>query len=176
MTEKRNMPTAKPEDVEALIRLFDESDWDGLRLSSPDCQIHLSKDPSQVDRHRPAVAGPAPFAAPPATDVAVAAASAVQVAAAHPGKPLAAEIPEGMVVVRAPNLGTFYQSPKPGAAPYVSVGQEVEADTEVCIIEVMKLFTAVRAGIAGTVRQILVADGQLVEFDQPLLVIEPAHG
>ena len=78
-----------------------------------------------------------------------------------------------MAVVRAPNLGTFYRAPKPGAPPYVAVGQKVEAATEVCLIEVMKLFTSVRAGVAGTVREVLAEDAQLVEFDQPLFLIEP---
>ena len=59
-------------------------------------------------------------------------------------------------LVRAPNLGTFYRAPKPGAAPYVAIGQKVEAETEVCLIEVMKLFTSVCAGVAGTVREVLV--------------------
>lgn len=76
--------------------------------------------------------------------------------------------------MRAPYLGTFYRSAKPGSAPYVEVGATTEMDTEVCLIEVMKLFTAVRAGIAGRVHSVLVNDGQLVEANQPLLVIEPA--
>ena len=78
-----------------------------------------------------------------------------------------------MAAVRAPNLGTFYRAPKPGAPPYVAVGQKVEASTEVCLIEVMKLFTSVRAGVTGTVREVLAEDAQLVEFDQPLFLIEP---
>ncbi len=76
--------------------------------------------------------------------------------------------------MRAPNLGTFYRSPKPGAAPYVTVGQTVGADTEVCLIEVMKLFTSVLAGVGGAVRRVLVEDAELVEYDQPLFLIEPA--
>ena len=76
--------------------------------------------------------------------------------------------------MRAPNLGTFYRAPKPGAAPYVTVGQTVDADTEVCLIEVMKLFTSVLAGVEGTVRKVLVEDAELVEYDQPLFLIEPA--
>ena len=79
-----------------------------------------------------------------------------------------------MVVVRAPNLGTFYRAPKPGAPPYVALGQRVEPETELCLIEVMKLFTAVTSGARGIVKQILAEDSQLVEFDQPLFVIDPA--
>ncbi len=79
-----------------------------------------------------------------------------------------------MLVIRAPNLGTFYRAPKPGAPAYVEVGQVIEPDTEVCLIEVMKLFAPVRAGIAGTVREIRARDGQMVEFDQVLIIVEPA--
>jgi acetyl-CoA carboxylase biotin carboxyl carrier protein len=55
----------------------------------------------------------------------------------------------------------------------VSIGQKVTPDTEMCLIEVMKLFTSVRAGVAGTVREVCVEDTQLVEFDQPLFLVEP---
>ena len=72
----------------------------------------------------------------------------------------------------APNLGTFYRSPKPGSPPFVEVGQKVTADTEVCLIEVMKLFTSVKAGTAGTVRHVAAADAELVEGGQVLLYIE----
>ena len=77
------------------------------------------------------------------------------------------------MAVSAPNLGTFYRAPKPGAAPYVEVGQEVAADTEVCLIEVMKLFTPVSAGTAGVIHEICIDDGQMVEFGQILVVIDP---
>ncbi len=136
-----------PQDVEALVRIFDESDWDELRVVVGGTEIYLSKNPD--DRLQPA-------------------------AAALPvRKPAAEIIPDGVGVVRAPNLGTFYRAPKPGAPPYVAVGQKVEAATEVCLIEVMKLFTSVCAGVAGTVREVLAEDAQLVEFDQPLFLIEP---
>lgn len=159
------MTDIPPQDVEALVRIFDESDWDELRVVVGGMEIYLSKNPG--DRLQPAAAALAQSdgrAAPPA--VAVAAALPVR-------NPAAQIIPDGMGVVRAPNLGTFYRAPKPGAPPYVAVGQKVEAATEVCLIEVMKLFTSVRAGVAGTVREVLAEDAQLVEFDQPLFLIEP---
>ena len=78
-----------------------------------------------------------------------------------------------MIGITAPNLGTFYRAPKPGAPPYVEVGQAVEPGTEVCLIEVMKLFTPVSAGTAGVVREICIEDGQMVEFGQLLVIIEP---
>lgn len=66
-------------------------------------------------------------------------------------------------------LGTFYSAPKPGAAPFVSVGDQVQPDTVVGIIEVMKLMNSTSAGISGEVVEILVKDGELVEYDQPLM-------
>jgi acetyl-CoA carboxylase biotin carboxyl carrier protein len=73
--------------------------------------------------------------------------------------------------VPSPLLGTFYRSPKPGAAPFVEVGSAVTEDTIVAIIEVMKLMNTVRAGTRGTVAEILPTDGALVEYDQPILRI-----
>jgi acetyl-CoA carboxylase biotin carboxyl carrier protein len=159
------MTDIPPRDVEALVRIFDESDWDELRVAIGGTEIYLSKNPE--GRLQPVAA------AVPHSD-GRAASSAVAGAAAPVGrKPAAQTIPDGMALVRAPNLGTFYRAPKPGAPPYVAVGQKVEASTEVCLIEVMKLFTSVRAGVTGTVREVLAEDAQLVEFDQPLFLIEP---
>lgn len=76
------------------------------------------------------------------------------------------------VAVEASNLGTFYRSPKPGSPPFVEVGQTVRQGAELCLIEVMKLFTSVRAEIGGKIRHIAAADGQLVEGGQPLMYIE----
>ena len=71
--------------------------------------------------------------------------------------------------VPSPLLGTFYRAPKPGAPPFVEVGAQVEEATVVAIIEVMKLMNTVRAGVRGTVTEILVADGALAEYGEPLL-------
>ena len=84
-----------------------------------------------------------------------------------------ASIPDGLVVIRAPNLGTFYRAPKPGAPMYVELGQQIEPATEVCLIEVMKLFTPVPSGVRGVVREIRARDGQMVEFDELLFLVEP---
>jgi acetyl-CoA carboxylase biotin carboxyl carrier protein len=70
-------------------------------------------------------------------------------------------------------LGTFYGAPKPGEEPFVRVGDIVEPDSVVCIIEVMKLMNSVRAGMAGEVVAVLASDGSLVEYDQALIAIRP---
>ena len=162
------MKDVQAEDVEALIEVFDQSDWSELRIASENFQLYLSKDTAQRDRYRGAtVVAPAPFA-PQRPEGSL----GVQHTTAPSGE---VAVPDGLVAVRAPSLGTFYQAPKPGAQPFVAIGQRVEADTELCIIEEMKLFTAVRAGVTGIVRRMLVNDAQMVEFDQPLFLIEPAE-
>lgn len=163
------MTKATPEDIKSIIDLFDNSDWAELHIHSDEFEIHLAKDPAARSRLRATgSSAPEPNPAPPRAPVAAAKLSATPVA------PAATDVPEGMLIVRAPNLGTFYKAPKPGAPPYVEIGERVEPDTEICVIEVMKLFTPVRAGVTGIVREAFVSDAELVEFDQPLFMIEPS--
>jgi acetyl-CoA carboxylase biotin carboxyl carrier protein len=159
----------KPQDVESLVELFKASDWDEMHVQVGDFELFLSNDPNAT--------GPSRAAAPAAAPVAVAAVAAPAPAAQPAAAPAAraeTAVPDGMLVIRAPNLGTFYRAPKPGAPAYVEVGQRVEPDTEVCLIEVMKLFAPVRAGLTGIVREIRARDGEMVEFDQALILVEPA--
>ena len=147
--------TIDRKEVEALIRVFERSDWHDLRLKTDGLKLVLSKD-----------ADAAAFGA----EAEAAAASATEV----PPVPAPEEVPaDGLVPITAPNLGTFYRAPKPGVAPYVEVGQQVGEATEVCLIEVMKLFTPVRAGISGRIAKACVEDGEMVEFGAPLFLVEP---
>jgi len=79
----------------------------------------------------------------------------------------------GLHLVRAPMVGTFYRAPAPDAAPYVEIGQRVEAGSTVCIIEVMKLMNSIEAGASGVVREIPAENAGAVEHGQVLMVIEP---
>lgn len=169
MTTGKHTPV-KPEDVENLIEIFKQSDWDEMHVQVGDFELFLSNDPAATGPAR--AAAPAPAAAAPVSAAPVPAAPAASAKAPAHGA-AEAPIPDGMVAIRAPNLGTFYRAPKPGAPPYVEVGQAIEADAEVCLIEVMKLFAPVRAGVKGTVREIRAQDGAMVEFDQVLLIVEP---
>jgi acetyl-CoA carboxylase biotin carboxyl carrier protein len=169
------------QDLESLLELFDRSDWRELRVQGPGLEIFASKDPNArmsdpagaVPRDEAqsgvAVAPAAPPAAPTTEPVDIPDSAGMLHVTASQSSPAQAH----WMPVRAPCLGTFYSSPKPGSPPFVAVGQRVSATTEVCIVEVMKLFTTVRAGVAGTVRDVLVKDSELVEFDQPLILIEP---
>lgn len=83
------------------------------------------------------------------------------------------KVPQGMIGIRAPMLGSFYRSPGPGEKPFVEVGRKVKADDTVCLIEVMKLFNSIKAGVDGEVMQIIADDSELVEYDQVLMLIKP---
>jgi acetyl-CoA carboxylase biotin carboxyl carrier protein len=78
------------------------------------------------------------------------------------------------VEVHAPLLGVFYHAPKPGADPFVHVGDTVEPDTVIGIVEVMKLMNSVTAGVSGVVTEIVAPNGQLVEHGDPLIRVRPA--
>jgi acetyl-CoA carboxylase biotin carboxyl carrier protein len=101
------------------------------------------------------------------------AAAAPQQPAAAPQPSVDRKFPEGLAVVRAPMVGTFYRAQSPGAPPYVEVGSAVEPETQVGIIEVMKLMNAIEAGAHGVVKEILAANAEPVEHGQPLMLIEP---
>lgn len=80
---------------------------------------------------------------------------------------------EGLLKVISPIVGTFYASPEPGAAAFVTVGQRVEENTQVCIIEVMKLMSSIEAGVKGTIREVTVKNNEPVEFGQVLFWVQP---
>lgn len=120
------------------------------------------------DRVRIAKFSPAPTAA--ATTASVPAPSVIAANGAT-AVPAAVLEPEGHVV-KSPMVGTFYRSPSPGAASFIELGQTVKPGDTLCIIEAMKLLNEVEAEVGGTVKQILVENGQPVEYGQPLFIIE----
>ncbi|MCJ7684543.1 MAG: hypothetical protein MUO68_09640 [Desulfobacteraceae bacterium] len=83
---------------------------------------------------------------------------------------------KGFIAIKAPMLGTFYSAPKPGAPPFVEAGRLVSKDDSVCIIEVMKLFNTVKAGIRGRIAKICAENGQMVEYQQTLFLVEELEG
>lgn len=121
------------------------------------------------DRVRIAKFSPAPAAATPVVTGTVP--TTTVVAGNGTGSAPAAVEPEGHVV-KSPMVGTFYRSPSPGAASFIELGQTVKPGDTLCIIEAMKLLNEIEAEVGGTVKQILVENGQPVEYGQPLFVIE----
>ena len=83
------------------------------------------------------------------------------------------EVPDGLIAVRAPMVGTFYLRPSPDQPPFVTLGSAIDADDTVCLVEVMKMFNTVKAEVAGTIERILVENGQSVQHDQIVMLIKP---
>lgn len=160
-------------DIDAILESFQRSAAMDLLLSSPQFELRASKRKSDVRLELRGGSTPvarAPLEAPAHSSEPASASSRPQPVAPKENAPQQA--PEGHVFIKAANLGTFYRSPKPGAPPYVNIGDEVTPETEVCLIEVMKLFTPLYAGIKGIIREVVVSDSALVEFDQPLFLVE----
>ncbi|ADJ61914.1 biotin carboxyl carrier protein of acetyl-CoA carboxylase (BCCP)protein [Herbaspirillum seropedicae SmR1] len=122
--------------------------------SSPNTQNQVVMVPQQ-QAYAPAAAAPSPTLAPVAAPAAA---------------PAAAAVPEGYIV-KSPMVGTFYRSSAPGAPAFVEVGKEVKEGDTLCIIEAMKLLNEIDTDKGGVVKQILVENGQPVEFGQPLFVL-----
>jgi acetyl-CoA carboxylase biotin carboxyl carrier protein len=150
-------PALRKDEILEILRLLDESKFDELRLEMNGLKLVLTKGASSPTPEL--VVDPPP--AKPAE---------VETQAA----PLPEQLPEGLIAVRAPILGVFYRAPAPGAPPFVEVGSQVGAADTLCLIEVMKLFNTVKAGLAGKVARILAKNGKMVEQDQVLFLIEPA--
>jgi len=148
------------EDVEEIVRLLDSSFYDELRLKTAKFELRLSRAASGWSRELTTLSTPNVFDAP--------------AEAAAPAAAKADEDVEGQTSIRAPMVGTFYRAPKPGAAPFVDLGDEVTEDTVIGIIETMKLMNSASAGASGRIVEILVANGEVVEAGQILMRLEKA--
>lgn len=151
--------------LQTLMEEFSRSGVRELHVRSGNFELYLSSDPAASRSVAASSATPKPrltqSQAPRATK-----------AGGQAQAPVMPEtLPADAIIIRAPNLGTFYRAPKPGAANYIEVGSVISVGDEVCLIEVMKLFTAVRADAAGKVHAILAADGAMVEAGQPLFAL-----
>jgi acetyl-CoA carboxylase biotin carboxyl carrier protein len=155
--------------LKTLVDLVSESNISELEITEADGKVRIVKaDPGAA---RPGW-GPAPGLAAPLAAPAIAPAASAPSAAAPVATAAPVPEPETGHVVRSPMVGTFYRASAPGAKPLVDVGQAVKEGDPICIIEAMKIMNEIDADKDGTVTKILVENGQAVEFDQPLLVIE----
>jgi acetyl-CoA carboxylase biotin carboxyl carrier protein len=153
-----------PDDVRDVLRVLDSSGLDELHLELDDLTLTVRRagalgwTAEQQVLRRPVVEG---GAEPPG--------------GAEQRVPLAA-VPEGLVAVHPPLLGTFYRAPKPGAQPFVDVGDRVREDTVVGIVETMKMMTPVHAGVVGAVVEFCTGNGEFADTDGVLLLVDPASG
>jgi acetyl-CoA carboxylase biotin carboxyl carrier protein len=158
-----------PKDLKRILDSIKESDVNEFSLETPDYKLSVKRG---IEVHAvPQAVTAAP--APQATVVAPVAPAALPAPVEAPA-PVAAPVAAASsgTTVKAPIVGTFYQSSSPDAAAFVKVGDHVEVGKILCIIEAMKLMNEIEAEVAGTVKQILVQNASPVEYGQPLFVIE----
>jgi acetyl-CoA carboxylase biotin carboxyl carrier protein len=136
------------DDIREILRLIDESDLDELHIETENFVLHVSKaaggDGASLTR---TPERPEQHRSEPESD--------------------------GAQTIDSPMLGTFYRAERPGADPFVDIGTEVESDTIVCIIEVMKMMNSVPAGMAGTIAEVCCDNAAIVEYGQPLFRVDP---
>ena len=149
--------------VQDLLALMQKGELTELHVVQGETEIRLSRQPE--GGQAPVMYAAAPGAAPAAAPAPVAAAPASAPAAA------VAEEPQGEFF-RSPMVGTYYSKPDPDSPSYVSVGDSVGAESVLCILEAMKVFNEIQAEFSGTVLEILVKDGEAVEYDQPMFRIQ----
>lgn len=153
--------------IKKLIELIDESDVEELEIREGDDSVRISRRREQPSggmmmhyaqpQHMPPSPAPAPASASAPASTAADATPADPASRGH--------------VVKSPMVGTFYEAPSPTAKAFVGVGQSVKAGDVICIVEAMKMMNQIEADASGTISEILVENGQPVEFDQPLYII-----
>lgn len=155
-------------DVEQILKVVDRLSDVEIMLETADLKLHVRKGSGgganliappialAAPREVPRTFQPVPPAAPPASSA-------------------AASVPEGAAAICAPMPGTFYRAPSPADAAFVEVGRRVSANDAVCMIEVMKLFSTVNAGIDGTILEIRAGNGEAVVEGQILFIVRPGR-
>ncbi|MBL9087813.1 MAG: acetyl-CoA carboxylase biotin carboxyl carrier protein [Planctomycetia bacterium] len=155
-------------DLERLVKLMNENDLVELEIEEEGRTVRLRKAPGVplampnamqlLPQMQPMHMAPAPAAAP----------------AAPQGAPAPSGPPAGTVEIRSPIVGTFYKAASPESPAFVAVGDRIKSGAVVCIVEAMKVMNEIQAEVAGEIVEILVENGQAVEFDQPLFRVKTA--
>ena len=135
-------------EIQALIKTLDNSSIEKFEYECDEYRLSLKKASSEV------------------VVKAAQAEPVVEEAAAYEAEE------KELIEITAPMVGTFYSAAEPGAEPFVKVGSKIDADSVICILEAMKLFTEVEADVSGEIVEILAKDGDLVEFGQPLFSVK----
>ena len=152
--------------LERMVKLMAANDLNTVDVRDGDKRVILKRGAAFVAPNAssggyafPQMAAPAPAPSPGLSSAAT--------------KEGAADEDAGLIAIKSPMVGTFYAAPSPDAKPFVSVGSRVDDETDVCVIEAMKVFNNIKAETAGTITKILVTNGQTVEFGQTLFLVKP---
>lgn len=178
----RKTPTSSMLDLDflrGLIEAIDESGIDSLEITRAGTRIRVSKTPPAAPAASGGASAPvthiaaAPNSAAPAPPASAPAAEGSPAASGEAEQPKADDTSH-LTEITSPMVGTFYRSPSPEAPPYIEVGSRVTKGQTLCILEAMKLMNELEAEVDGTVKQILVDNGDPVEYGQTLFLIDPS--
>ena len=161
----------KIDEIKTIVKLMSDNDLTEFKIESEEMTLCLRRAARQQ-------AAPAPVFVPAAIPAATPAVSIPPAPAAATAPELPAAVSSGRAspdpskVIESPTVGTFYRSSAPGAEPFVKVGSHVDADTTVAVVEAMKVMNEIKAEKSGVIKEILLENGQPVEYGQPLFVLE----
>ncbi len=152
----------KIEEIKTIVKLMSENDLTEFKIEAEDMHLCIRRGNQQA-------ASVVTQTVMPAAPVQAAVQAPVQAPAAAPAP---AAKPDKNKIIESPIVGTFYRSSAPGAEPFVKPGTKVEAESVVCIVEAMKVMNEIKAEKGGVIKEILIENGQPVEFGQPLFILE----
>jgi len=166
MAEKQEQDLQK---VKELVALMKDNDLVEIEIVDGDSRIHLKRPgaDARLIQYQP-MGGPMPVPSYPAPAPVTPPAAPAPAAASAP-----AAVDSGLQLIKSPIVGTFYMAPSPDAAPFVKVGDQVNPETVVCIIEAMKVMNEIKAEMNGTVVEVCCKDGQAGEYGQALFKVRP---
>jgi acetyl-CoA carboxylase biotin carboxyl carrier protein len=159
--------------LEQMVKLMAANDLNTVDVRDGDKRVILKRGAVVAPHAGAGYAMPMQYAPPPASAASPGLASGATTGAGAGATAAGAE-DANLVSIKSPMVGTFYSSASPEAKAFVSVGSVVDEDTDVCIIEAMKVFNNIKAETRGTITKILVTNGQTVEFGQPLFLVKPS--
>ncbi len=156
-------------EIKKIIELMKQNELTEFELQEEDFRIAIKRG-NGLDHPMVVTSSPVSPVMMPAAPVVAPAAGSVS---AEPPAAESGDEDEGQMEIRSPIVGTFFRANSPEVDPFVSVGQEVEEDTVVCIIEAMKVMNEIKAEVRGIIRKALVENATPVEYGQPLFMVEP---
>ncbi|MBO7089605.1 MAG: acetyl-CoA carboxylase biotin carboxyl carrier protein [Lentisphaeria bacterium] len=163
----------KIDEIKTIVKLMSDNDLTEFKIESDEMTLCLRRAARQQSAPAPVfVTAAVPAAAAPAVAISPAAVPAVQEPAKAAPVSAGHASPDPAKVIESPTVGTFYRSSAPGAEPFVKVGSHVEPDTTVAVVEAMKVMNEIKAEKSGVIKEILLENGQPVEYGQPLFVLE----
>ncbi len=172
------------DDIDKIIKIVEESKFDSLYLEYGELKLTIGKSGNPFGQPVPGKSAPSAGALdssrPRVSDQVeqrIDEPSQVQPTVSNlKASAIKTAEEENLISIKSPMVGTYYCSPEPGAEPFVRVGSKVDEDTVVGLIEVMKVFTSVRAGATGEIARCLVEEAQFVEYGQPLFLVRSDEG